>query len=120
MDVFKQNWTQRIHTDPYVNFLLNTEDKYETHKDRVIYYKEYDKDDNIPITATKVDGRYFRRVWRKYTDRVYKERKEYIKTLPEHLRYLEVKWSDPVLLDRELNENTRPQSLYNLRYASLR
>ena len=129
MDVFKFNWTQRIKTEPFVNATLNSK----RHTDKpygIRYWRRIPGQENVPnwIAARRTylmskiqihEGR--RRKYGLHTTpiRNYNTVKRNVneRNAPA-LQKLEI-LSDSIK-DPDAWENTRPQSLYNLRYASLR
>lgn len=122
MDVFNQNWNQRMQSDPYVNFVLNSDDRVETHETHIKYWTVYATKKpafKIPKDVIEKNGIYYRKRKSKFTAKNIRYADKQDKKLPKDLRKKEYKWSEPIHY-KELHDNTRPQSLYNLRYASLR
>lgn len=128
MDVFKQNWGQRIQHDPYVNFVLNSDTKIDVEDPTyVVYYVYYGDEPSKmnPGSMKEVNGEYYQKRQRRYNpDRLPFHRATALKN-PVGLQEVRFKYKDgretPITTqETRLHDNTRPQSLYNLRYASIR
>ncbi len=129
MDVFKYNWTERMKTEPFVNYTLQqprpnvwTE---ATHYRIWAPYTPSLRQKRKPPKGTKiVDGRYYKKkkMKNRYPDYYEKMIKPMVDKNPQELRDIKMKGTQMYTYppESELHEYTRPQSLYNLRYASLR
>ena len=138
MDVFKQNWNERIKSDPFVNKILNNyvietrreftpgsikyrairkiKPKRGSKRPYSIRFKDFDEE----YTQENLDNlREFRKYFsypgkgRAKMDKIYYKPRS-AKITPDHLDITHFRTKN------ELLANTRPQSLYNLNYASLR
>ena len=131
MDAFKFNWTQRIKTEPFVNATLNS--KGHTDKPYAFrYWRPINEPQNINSWREASRTNYTKS--KTYTDDADRERKygfhrtgiQYYdrvmtsvnKNPTRELRNIE--FINKPTQDPDIWENTRPQSLYNLRYACLR
>ena len=129
MDVFKFNWTQRIKTEPFVNATLNSK-RYTDKPKGVRYWRQIPGQQNIQswnaARRTYLMSKIYthegsRRKYGLHTTpiRNYDIVKRNVKDRnPPALQNIEIV-SDSIK-DPDAWENTRPQSLYNLHYASLR
>ena len=144
MDVFKYNWTEQMKTNPVANKVLNNYDvEDDVVKDpgfiRYSLWKKYKKKTDQKNSRGKF--KYETKFKRKNVDKLYST-KRFLKTekypsfesvLRKHkqfdqwyLKRRSFKFSEPhyVYIPQSSEDhywaNTRPQSLYNLRYASIR
>lgn len=147
MDIFQQNWKDRIQTDPFVNKTLNN---YPT-KDRVgrLKWREKQLNDSVRYPGTlgvfsktwstdvgknkdgwdeddwntlrkKIDA-YGGDNWWTGRDKAIKGRWYVDPATKEYGGIFMVQRPYEVdVIQKEYHANARPQSLYNLRYASLR
>ena len=144
MDVFNHNWTEKMKTNPVANFILNNYDledevtkdpgfiRYNLWRQRLvktdrknkrnqyIYDTEYDKE-NVGVFYSKKEHKKLRKFPRldktKPRDRKYDT--WYVKSKGRNV----VKPSDIILPNYSENHywaNSRPNSLYNLHYPSIR
>lgn len=122
MDVFKQKWNQRMQQDPYVNFVLNSDEReIPGDPDRLEYYYFIPNKPRLMLPSIKeVDGQYYRKTRRKWTKKGLEAARDRQKRLPRGAQGIDYIYTDPIPLPTLLHDNTRPQSLYNLRYPSLR
>ena len=123
MDVFKLKWNERMQHDPYVNFVLNSDERFiEGEPFRIEYYGLFSK--NKPRIMTpwieKIDGQYYKKHRRIWNDKNVKFVKKKVKDYPPAAQKIDYERTDPIHTPGQLHDNTRPQSLYKLRYASLR
>ena len=88
MDIFKQNWVQRIKTEPYTNIALNT-------------------DRNITYYEQKIGPAFD---FNEITTRWCPTEEKRIRNRPRVIHF-------EIERDGRIEQNTRPPSLYNLRYA---
>ena len=125
MDVFQQNWTQRMHNEPFVNYQLQT--YHPTMKKKLKgwrYMRKYDinqrKKHRLNI---EVDGENFRPAFAKLLTNKdnYKQVQERVKNYPPGMKKIAPQYKkESISKPPGLYEYTRPQSLYNLHYPSLR
>lgn len=102
MDAFKINWNQKMKTDMFVNKILNGDTK----NDYVVWH-EYD----APSRRRKYYGFNMDDASFIAAHKIYENLKYPKPTDAADFTYYDTS---------KLLDNTRPQSLYNLRYASLR
>ena len=118
MDIFDQNWTQKMKTEPFVNYLLNSD---QVTEDYVTTWW------HIPKKLVKRKDRLRKhmkhrgKTYYKYEMPLNKAARKNLEKHPERV----LKVAGQMLVDywqkeSGLHDNTRPQSLYNLHYASLR
>ena len=123
MDIFKLKWNERMQHDPYVNFVLNSDKRFiEGDPHRIEYYMLFSKDKPRVMTPwiEEFDGQYYKKHRRIWNEKNVKYVKERVKDYPVAAQKIEYERTDPIQIPGKLHDNTRPQSLYKLRYASLR
>ena len=119
MDIFKHNWTDRMKKEPYINKVLNftppdqivlkNVTKYMRKKHRFVEEKlpyPYTKKNHYEVVTFLKDNPPVRRDFMEHKD-VQTESFDLVR-------------NGQVLDEYPLYDNTRPNSLYNLRYASMR
>ena len=128
MDVFNQNWTQRMKTDPWTNAVLNSKrERVVSGKPRFLrYWRGYSQDEWNAVKYKQLEFEpYYDKIYlhhrKKYSPERHNKVKQRVRRNPEQYNKVEVvSFAPSVHQDPDMWENTRPQSLYNLRYASLR
>ena len=118
MDVFKHNWTQRMKNEPYINYTLNKDKK---HHGKIRWKtKHIDNDYNLIETQMEQDMHEAADFGRKYFSaaNIFKSN---LYGMQLNKRY-GVAGSLKLELQGmgQLYDNSRPNSLYNLHYASSR
>ena len=129
MDVFKHNWTQRMKTDPWTNAVLNSE-RIALEPRSVEYWRPIKASNNwLSVSRTyrktrvytneKGDHRFgLHRTPYKYYQRIKKNVDN--KNPRGVLKEIKINYRPSGERNPDMWENTRPQSLYNLHYATLR
>ena len=119
MDIFNQNWTDQMKTNPLVNKLLNTDTIEVETPTTIHFWGPVGYGTKLKDTFIKIGRRHFRRKRVPYS----KEHSAHVlnmaKKLPENMKP-EVTLVLSTERVHSYHNNTRPQSLYNLRYACLR
>ena len=121
MDVFQQNWTQRMHKEPFTNYILNSKGQ-KDNKIKMQYIQFVRRGArSVPEYDTQIVD---------WNERAEQDAKEIVKrdeirikrgltdAPDQRNQYYGYKYE--VLKGGKLYDNSRPISLYNLNYASLR
>ena len=119
MDVFNHNWNQRMKTESFVNYTLNT-DTPDTIQTLGVQKKDRKRKRFIKIKDNQ-----------QYSPALHNEALKYLRDHPpirrDYLGYDEDQLEQVVLYRNgvlfkspKLYDNSRPNSLYNLNYATLR
>lgn len=111
MDAFQQNWTERIKTDMFVNKVLNSEDRFQ--KTHIRYRRRPKPDKRYKTYKSKWSQKMEDRVHRNITKDALKQK--HYRLYDENIGYNYISTEE-----KSLMANSRPQSLYNLHYASIR
>ena len=126
MDAFKLKWNERMQHDPYVNFVLNSDERFtDPEPHRIEYWGIYNrkskknKGKDIPDDVVMHDGKYYKPHRKKFSERALDRQLKKSKKAPDGFNEVEIIYKTD-RLPTQLHDNTRPQSLYKLRYASLR
>ena len=121
MDVFNQNWTEKIKSDPFVNKLLNSENKVVREKTWVRFWGPYREKQGVPIPGDViiVEGKLYRWKRVRVTPENIARVQRIISRNAAGLHRVQFRY-DNIGIPATLYDNTRPDSLYTLRYASLR
>lgn len=131
MDVFKFNWTQRIKTEPFVNATLNSKrtDIVPGAPRYINYWKVRSQDEwrRLNLKPTIFEP-YYDKMYAKYrmgyNPRMYEVIKRNVENNNDDVnkyKTIDIEHHPPTTKPNpDAWENTRPQSLYNLRYASIR
>ena len=114
MDVFKINWNQKMKTDMFVNKMLN-DDRTQLQQKYQKWSYNWVKGESIPgkIKVGPINDRWYRKYeWlNEDTYDVFDDKRNFYYKLID----------EPFMgQKRSLTANTRPNSLYNLHYASIR
>ena len=122
MDVFQQNWTEQMKSDVFVNKLLNTNIR-EVNKMAVrsrihmLNTTPFIREQKYKFTQRRWNQAKKRiRQHKKYIER---NKQMFVNPPPKPIETFDVQriYSES---EQRYHNNTRPQSLYNLRYACIR
>ena len=131
MDIFNQNWNQRIKTEPFVNATLNSKrtDIVPGAPRYIRFWKMRSQDEweQLRLKPKKFE-QYYDKMYAKYRIGY---NKRMLQSIERNVRQKNHDVKDYKIIDIENHppttkpnpdmwENTRPQSLYNLHYASIR
>ena len=116
MDIFKYNWTDRIKKEPFTNYKLNSD---KPRNKREIHYTVKRKRNNDEVSTHKRWLHYNPIALRaiNYMPRAPQDENT---MLPLAAYRVEERAKVTGRIENPLYDNTRPNSLYNLRYASMR
>ena len=114
MDIFNYNWTERIKNEPFVNKKLNYDKKPESLEYSTILHNPY-----LGSQTYKTKYLYSETNLRLYQNEV---KRPIEPAKPNYFYHYLVPSSAKINYRKieNLQQNTRPNSLYNLRYASKR
>lgn len=113
MDVFNQNWTERMKNDPYTNKVLNLQTPRKLEYTR--YRKYLGQDQYVPVSMPFQQRRLnIIKTWPILPYDATKRRRNVYYLVDAKINDMNIDYYD------KLYPNSRPNSLYNLHYASLR